>query len=175
METERTKLSTITRQDFDEILEMYAEPDTFKYIEPAQNKTREEYIDFLLSRIEQVDMGVGYHWVVREKGNSNFIGLMNLNMIRESDKIQVGFQLKRAYWGQGYATEITRAVMDFGIKEAGLRVIYGVFDKRNIASRKIFVKLGFEYDETKTIGNEESPVEIWKYIALHNRDKKVYA
>lgn len=167
METERTRLKTIAREDFAEIMEMYAEPDTFKYIEPAQNKTKEELLDFLVSRIKQVADGMGYHWVARAKINNEFIGLMNLNPIAGTDKIQIGFQLRRKFWNQGYASELTDRVLKFGIDEAGLKVIYGVFSKRNIASRRIFEKFGFVFEESKTFDGESAPIEIWKYIARH--------
>ena len=168
MQTERTILTMLTRDDYTEVLPMYDEPDTFKYIAPLQNKSREEYIGFLDSRIAQVNNELGYHWVVRLKDNGKFIGLMNLNPIGNSDKIQVGFQLKRKYWGQGFATELTKRVLEFAIKEADLRVIYGVFDKRNIASRRIFKKFGFEFEENRIVDGEDFPIEIWKYLLVHN-------
>ena len=165
METERTTLQYITGEDFEEILEMYGEPDTFKYIAPALNQTREWYINFLQSRIDQVTNGSGYHWVVRSKENNEFIGLMNLNPIAGTDKVQVGFQLKRKFWNQGYASELTKRVLKFGFHDAGLKVIYGVFNKENTASLKIFQKFGFEFEESKSFEGKSSPVEIWKYIA----------
>ena len=167
METERTRLITITKEDFAEIMEMYGEPDTFKYIEPAQNKTKAELLDFLDSRIKQVADGIGHHWVVRSKMDNEFMGLMNLNPIAGTDKIQIGFQLKRKFWNQGYASELTARVLDFGIEEAKLTVIYGVFSKRNIASRRIFEKFAFVFEESKTFEGENGPIEIWKYIARH--------
>lgn len=167
METERTILKTIEKADIDEILEMYGEPDTFKYIAPAQNRTREQHLEFIESRITQASDGVGYHWTVRSIRDNEFIGLMNLNPIVGTDKIQIGFQLKRKFWNQGYASELTYAVLKFAMEEAGLTVVYGVFDKRNVASKKIFLKFGFEFDESKTFDDEIAAIEIWKYIGRH--------
>jgi len=157
----------LTKDDYTEVLLMYEEPDTFKYIAPLQNKSRDELINFLDSRIAQVNKGIGYHWVVRLKEDGKFIGLMNLNPIGNSDKIQVGFQLRRKYWNKGFATEVTKRVLEFGVEEAGLKVIYGVFNKRNIVSKKIFERFGFEFEESNTVGTEEASIEIWKYIARH--------
>jgi RimJ/RimL family protein N-acetyltransferase len=167
MQTERTILTTLTKDDYTEVLVMYDEPDTFKYIAPLQNKSREELISFLDSRIAQVNDGLGYHWVVRLKENGKFIGLMNLNPIGKSDKIQVGFQLRRKYWNQGFATEVTKLVLEFAVEEAGMRVIYGVFSKRNVVSKKIFERFGFEFEESNMVDNDETIIEIWKYIARH--------
>ena len=169
MQTERTILSALTKGDFIEVLRMYEEQDTFKYIEPLQNKTADEYKAFLNSRIAQVNTKTGYHWAVRLIDNNKFIGTANLNPIRGTDKMQIGFQLRRKYWNQGYATELTKRILEFAIKDARLRVIYGVFDKRNVASRKIFSKLGFEFEEGRTMEGEEFPIEIWKYIVFNNK------
>ena len=92
------------------------------------------------------------------------MGLMNLNPIAGTDRIQIGFQLKRKYWNQGYASELTKRILEFGFEDAGLKVIYGVFDKENAASLKIFQKFGFEFEENKSFEGESAPVEIWKYI-----------
>ena len=167
METERTRLQLLLTEDFDEVLEMYAEPDTFKYIEPMHNKSQDDYLDFLQSRIAQVRDGVGYHWAVRAKGNNEFIGLMNLNPISGTDKMQIGFQLKRKFWGQCYASELTARVIDFAAEEAGIKLIYGVFNTTNMASRRIFQKFNFEFDESKTFEDEKNPIEIWRYIVRH--------
>ncbi len=165
MQSERTILKTLSKDDYTEVLIMYDEPDTFKYIAPLQNLSRDEYIAFLDSRIVQNNSGVGYHWAVRLKENKTFIGLMNLNPIGTTDRIQIGFQLRRKYWNQGFATELTARVLEFGINEAGIKEIYGVFNKENLASGKIFKKLGFEFVEDKKINGEDIPIEIWKYRA----------
>ena len=167
MQTERTILTMLTKDDYTEILLMYEEPDTFKYIAPLQNKSQEELIIFLDSRIDQVNKGIGYHWVVRRKDDGKFIGLMNLNPIGNSDKIQIGFQLRRKYWNQGFASEVTKRVLEFALDEADLKVIYGVFSKRNIVSKKIFERFGFEFEESNMVDNDESSIEIWKYVARY--------
>ena len=163
MQTDRTILTPLNRSDFDDVLKMYSEPDTFKYILPLLDRTKEEYITFLESRIVQIKSGAGYHWVVRSLDNNEFMGLMNLNPIGNTDKIQVGFQLKRKFWNQGLATELTIRVLDFAFTEAKLTDVYGVFDNENVASAKIFKKLNFKFVEKRQIEGEDSPIEIWKY------------
>jgi ribosomal-protein-alanine N-acetyltransferase len=168
MQTDRTKLSLLTHDDFKEILEMYEEPDTFKYIAPLRNKSHSEYLNFLESRIAQIKDKIGYHWVVRSLNTNEFIGLINLNPIRDSERMQVGFQLKRKFWSQGYATELTGFMLDFGFHHLGLKELYGVFSRENIASARIFEKLGFYFEESKLLEGQEVPIEIWKYNTYKN-------
>ena len=161
MQTERTILKTLSKADFSDVLKMYSEPDTFKYIVPARDKSRDWYLQFLESRIDQVKNGIGYHWVVRSNEHNEFIGLMNLNPIGNTARIQVGFQLKRKFWNQGYASELTHTVLEFGFTEAKLKTIYGVFNTDNLASARIFRKFGFVHRETQRMEWEQSPIEIW--------------
>jgi ribosomal-protein-alanine N-acetyltransferase len=165
MQTERTIIKTLTEEGYGEILRMYDEPDTFKYIPMLQNKSRDKYIDFLDSRIEQIDSGAGYHWTVWLKENKSFVGMMNLNPISNSDKTQIGFQIRHRYWQQGFATELTKKIIQFGISEAQKKEIYGFFSKDNIASAKIFQNLGFKFKETKKVGANDAAIEIWRYTA----------
>lgn len=69
--------------------------------------------------------------------------------------VQVGWQLRADYWGQGYAVEAARAVMDFGFDRAGVDCIYSQTSHANRASWRVMEKLGMrrradlDYDDPK--------------------------
>ena len=148
METERTIWTLLEEKDFPAMMEMSREEDTFKYIRRLQMMTAEEYQQYLLLKLEQIRLGKGYHWAVWLKTNGTFVGAVNLNPIGNSQRLQIGCQLKRAYWGQGYASELTSRVLDFAVGETELREVYGVFQKDNAVSRRLLEKLGFTWVET---------------------------
>jgi RimJ/RimL family protein N-acetyltransferase len=88
-----------------------------------------------------------------------FIGAVNLNPVAGTSMMQIGCQLKRDYWRQGFAYELTNRILDFGINEAGLATVYGLFEKENQASRRLLEKLGFVWQETR----DAQGIEIHKY------------
>lgn len=143
--------------------EMSREKDTFRYIRRLEVMTEEEYQQFLLLKLEQIRLGKGYHWAVWLKTDGAFVGAVNLNPIGNSERMQIGCQLKRAYWGQGFASELTRRVLDFAVGEAGLSEVYGVFAKDNAVSRRLLEKLGFVWIESKMEQGVET--EIHRYPA----------
>ena len=143
--------------------EMSREKDTFRYIRRLEVMTEEEYQQFLLLKLEQIRLGKGYHWAVWLKTDGTFVGAVNLNPIGNSERMQIGCQLKRAYWGQGFASELTRRVLDFAVGEAGLSEVYGVFAKDNAVSRRLLEKLGFVWIESKMEQGVET--EIHRYPA----------
>jgi [ribosomal protein S5]-alanine N-acetyltransferase len=171
MQTTRTILGLLEENDLPAMREMAQEPDTFRYIRKLQVMTAEEYDRFLLVKLEQIRLKTGYHWAVRrkaagEKAGGDFVGAVNLNPIGNSQRLQIGCQLKRAYWGQGFATELTKRVLQFAIGEAGLTEVYGVFEKDNIVSRRLLDRLGFLPLETKAEQGIE--VEIYRYSTVRS-------
>ncbi len=50
----------------------------------------------------------------------------------------------RGFWEKGYATEASRALMDFGFAELGLHRIFATCDPANTASAHVLEKLGMK-------------------------------
>ncbi len=161
LETIRTSLALLTKEDFPDMLTMFGEPEATFYIKHLQNLSRTEYEFILNKRLIQLENKVGYHWVVRLKSSNAFIGALNLSPIPDTVMMQIGFQFRPLFWNQGFAFETAGKVLEYGIREVGLQTIYGVFEKDNIASRKVLQKLGFIADENKI--HLEGSVEIYKY------------
>jgi RimJ/RimL family protein N-acetyltransferase len=59
-----------------------------------------------------------------------------------TDDYEVGWHLARAHWGNGYATEAARAVVDWGFDELKLDVIHAVVNPANAASIRVARRLG---------------------------------
>ena len=160
MKTDRATLSLLTESAFDEVLKMFKEPETFKYIKPFQNKTRGAYLEFLKLKIRQIESGKGYYWVIRSIYSSDFIGAINLTPIPGTGQIQIGWQIKNKFRRQGYAYETAKAALEFALAETKFRPIYAVFEKGNVASEKILKKLNFNFHETEI----KDTIELKKYI-----------
>jgi len=103
--SKRTTLTLAQPSDFKELLSMYTEPDTWKYIKHLQDRSEKEYHQFLLSRIALGVEKKGYYWVARHQENNELIGAMNLTPFRDSGILQIGFQIRRKFWNQGFASE----------------------------------------------------------------------
>jgi ribosomal-protein-alanine N-acetyltransferase len=163
MDTERTLLTLLEEVDLPDMMEMAREPDTFRYLKFLQVMTDEEYGRFLQGKLEEIRTKNGYHWAVRLKTNGAFIGAVNLNPIKGTPLLQIGCQLKRACWRQGFASELMQRLLIFAVDDLRLTEVYGVFEKDNLISRRLLKKLGFIWQETKQ-GSPETEIEIHKYI-----------
>jgi len=56
---------------------------------------------------------------------------------------ELGCYIDEPYWGRGYATEATRACMDFLADSLGIELFSIAHTPKNRASRKVAEKLGF--------------------------------
>ena len=140
--TKRTIYYPLDVTDFEEILEMYTEKDTFKYIKPLEGKTRKFYEQFLEKKIKLNSPHIGF-WTVREKESEKLIGTVNLNFVPNTELIQIGCHLKRKFWNQGYATELMQSLLIHAFDDRKLERVYGVFEETNQVSKKLLDKLNF--------------------------------
>jgi hypothetical protein len=60
-------------------------------------------------------------------------------------KIEVGWELHRAFWGRGLATEGGRASVRYGFETVGLERIISVTMATNAASRRVMEKCGLRF------------------------------
>jgi RimJ/RimL family protein N-acetyltransferase len=63
---------------------------------------------------------------------------------RPSGAAELGFWLGRQWWGQGYATEATRAVVRYGFGDRRLPGFCSAHFVDNQPSQRVLAKLGFE-------------------------------
>ncbi len=56
--------------------------------------------------------------------------------------VEIGYFLKEAVWGRGYATETCRRLLRFAFEETPLEEVVATLDDRHEASKRILVKSG---------------------------------
>ncbi|HMS64732.1 MAG TPA: GNAT family N-acetyltransferase [Ignavibacteria bacterium] len=59
---------------------------------------------------------------------------------------EVGYWIGEEYWGKGYATEALNKILDIGFNELNFSRIHAHVFEGNIASEKLLLKCGFEYE-----------------------------
>jgi RimJ/RimL family protein N-acetyltransferase len=72
------------------------------------------------------------------------IGICGLRM-KPRKAPEIGYWLGAPYWGNGYATEAARAVIDHAFEDLGLEQIESGARVSNPASRRVLEKCGFQW------------------------------
>lgn len=82
----------------------------------------------------------------------------NCRLKRDKDdpgQADIAYFLSRHHWGRGYATEATRALIDYGFGTLGLVRIYGLCVPANVASQRVMEKAGMKAEEPLTFYAEQ--------------------
>lgn len=73
---------------------------------------------------------------------------MYTNWASDTDTVQIGYCLGRAWWHRGIMSEALKAVMDFFFDEVGANRIESRHDSRNPHSGMVMKKCGMKYEGT---------------------------
>ncbi len=84
-------------------------------------------------------------WGITLKDSDTVIGMCGYNYwSRQDQRASIGYDLARAFWGQGIMPEALRAVIRFGIERMWLNRIEADASAENAASIRVLHKLGFQ-------------------------------
>jgi RimJ/RimL family protein N-acetyltransferase len=65
--------------------------------------------------------------------------------VRDHAEPEIGYWLGVPFWGQGFATEATRALIDHAFEDCGYTALLGGARVSNQASRRVLEKCGFQW------------------------------
>jgi len=90
---------------------------------------------------------IRYHgrWAVHLRFGLEFIGWCGLKYLTETNEVDLGYRLKKNFWGNGYATEAARACIKYGFATLNLGRIAARALPANLASIKVLEKCGMEH------------------------------
>ena len=110
----------------------------------AQTKEQvQDYLNFALSY--QKKHGMGF-CLVFEKESSSFVGeagLFHLLFDDTQPEIEVSYHLHKKFWGKGYATELTKALVQRGFQHLLINKLVAATYPNQTASQKSITKVRF--------------------------------
>ena len=156
LETERLILRRLTMDDLDHLFTLYHSPDVRKYYSegiPSYEETKQE-LEWMINTC-YAKYGFGM-WATIEKKTRKFIGRCGLTPmdIEGREEIEVGYMLAKEYWGQGFATEAARAILQYGFEQEGLARLICVINPGNQASSRVAEKIGMTLEIDGDINGE---------------------
>ncbi len=167
-ETERLILRRYIKEDLQDLFEYLSDKETVKY-EPYKPLSFDETVENLQWRIGTDEMTA-----VELKNSHKMIGNVYMGK-RDFDAMEIGFVFNRNYWGNGYAAESCKALIQQAFLN-GVHRIYAECDPDNRNSWKLLEALGFQreahFRKNVYFWKDETGQEIWKdtyvYARLNN-------
>lgn len=85
-------------------------------------------------------------YAVMDRESRAVLGAVGLILENEHQRAELGYWIGRPYWGRGFATEATRAVVAWGFRHLDLHRIHAGHFPRNTASGQVLRKLGMRHE-----------------------------
>ncbi|MBC7921930.1 MAG: GNAT family N-acetyltransferase [Ferruginibacter sp.] len=147
LETERLYLRQIVADDLEAVFALDRDPEVMRYIKPpfTEKSQAREYIQQVREYNEK-HPGLG-RWAMLERATNAFVGVFLLKDLEGTEEIEVGYRMHRRFWGRGYATEMTKAVLQYGFGQLGLRRIVAIAQPANRASTHVMEKCGLRFEK----------------------------
>jgi [ribosomal protein S5]-alanine N-acetyltransferase len=151
--TERLILHEMTDENFDAIHAYACDPEVCRFMEWGPNNPDDTRAFIARSVAEQTAKSrTSWNFVVRirdnqKDGRDKIIGGCRIAIESEANKqASIGYVLAREEWGKGYATEVAKALVGKGFGRLGMHRIWAVCDSENLASAKVLLKIGMQYE-----------------------------
>lgn len=143
LETERLVIRDWRLEDAESAFSIYGDPEVMRFVGTGQPYESLEQTRLSLRRIilRDADKPLGF-WAVEDKTSGELVGGALLKYLPDHSDVEVGYHLGRRWWGSGLATEVARALVQYGFEQVGLERIVAVTYPENLASRRVLEKAG---------------------------------
>ncbi|UOQ45501.1 GNAT family N-acetyltransferase [Halobacillus salinarum] len=166
-ETDRLILRERTLEDIEQCMEMDQDPEVVKYIPEIMEVLHgpkpnlEKHKGFVIKRLEaDYPDGLGYWTIESKEHGRRFMGwILLIPADGIGPEVEIGWRLKRIYWGKGYATEAAKTIVDHAFDTVGLAKVIADIHYLNQGSIRVAEKLGFRLENT----NEDSTAPYVSY------------
>ena len=151
VETDRFILRDVEETDVQGIFDLDSDPEVHTYLGTPPITTLDEAHEIInYIRNQYSENGIG-RWAVVDKKTSDFVGWTGLKFERqlrsEFDYYDIGYRLRKKYWGQGIATLTAAESLRYGFEQMNLDEICGAAEVEHKVSNHILQKIGLTYVE----------------------------
>lgn len=161
--TDRAVLKPLRQSDETELISIYQEPDSNRYIAPLRDLDQHGFKEFLGLKKLQNEQEQGF-WTVRHRESAQLIGTANLNTFAPLQIQHLGLHFSREFWQQGYGKEIGAALLHYGYQVKALKRIYGLVEPDHHVSQKLLKGLGFQFEETILFNQQK--LQKWQHLPV---------
>ncbi len=142
LRTERLLLRPFREGDLDAYAEMYADAEVVRYIGEGKTLSRAEAWRNMAAVLGHWQLrGYGL-WAVEECAGRVLVGRAGLKNPEGWPGLEVGWMLRRVFWGRGFATEAGRAALDYAFTELNQEHVISLIQPGNAASVRVAERLG---------------------------------
>jgi RimJ/RimL family protein N-acetyltransferase len=142
LETERLTLRMLRESDFEAYAEICADPEVMRYIGDGQALARPMAWRNLALMVGHWSLrGYGI-WAAQERSSGDLVGRIGFWNPDGWPGFELGWMLRRSFWGRGYATEAARAALQYAFTRLEQPRVISLIHPENAASIRVAQRLG---------------------------------
>lgn len=144
LETRRLILKNISTDDREFVFSHFSDNDVHKYLfdtEPLTDmKEADEIVDFYL----KPEPRLWHRWILVRKTDGMKMGTCGVHLWNQKErKVEVGYDLKKEFWGNGYMQEAMKEIISFAADKMQVKEITACIYVDNKSSIRLAENLGF--------------------------------
>jgi [ribosomal protein S5]-alanine N-acetyltransferase len=149
LRTERLSIRVVSPADLPDLLQVNGDDEVTRFLPYATWQSMDDARAWLARMQAMMDAGTGHQLVLERTADAKMIGSALLFKHDEpSRRVELGYVLARAAWGQGLMHEATRALCAQAFGAMSIRRIEAEVNPANAASCKLLERLGFKLEGT---------------------------
>lgn len=142
--TPRLLLREFRMADFDAYAANMVDPEATKFLSgPVDRRT--SWRTFLAATGSWVLNGAGW-WALEVRETGEVVGEVGAFLRERCPDFEIGWNLYRRFWGQGFAFEGARAALDYAFEGHGAKRVIAHIAAANTPSVAVSQKLGMTYE-----------------------------
>jgi [ribosomal protein S5]-alanine N-acetyltransferase len=150
LETQRLLLRPFTMQDAPKVYEYLSDSRIPVRMHRIPNPCTMEWVEHYLYKAIHEDPEIGrFQFALARKSDGELVGRMNIRVAAEHQRAEIGYWIGVPHWGNGYATEAGKRILQYGFESLGVQRIIGTVYSHNRASAQVLQKLGMRYEITR--------------------------
>lgn len=162
--TERLVLKRISKEDREFILGEYSDKTINRYMfqDPILDLNA---ADKMIEGFVHPDNKVVYRWIIIRRSDGVKMGTCGFHdWVPSRGIIELGYDMKEEFWGNGYMTEAVKRCIRYIISECKVKKIHANIYYKNKRSIALVKKLGFVYSqkaENYSLQNKEYLLQVY--------------
>lgn len=149
--TDRFLLRSWLESDLADLVDLDADPEVMQHINggiPTSLEAVRASLQVIQNYEKRYNGELG-NWIAVNRATSEFIGWFHLRPdkqnLNDRTRLELGYRLKRKFWGKGVATEISRALIDKAWK-VGAKEVFARTHHSNLRSARVMEKIGMHFE-----------------------------
>lgn len=165
LETERLIMRPMLHEDAEALFDMDKNPEVHKYLWQKPFTTIDQIHDYIAYIRKQYEENVIGRFSTIVKETNELIGWTGIKYINDhiengkTNFYDYGYRLNEKSWNKGYATEASKAWLDYGFNKMNIQEMNAYTHSENGASNHVLQKVGFNFVENYQDQNDVT----WKW------------